>query len=66
MINTPRSVVRNGLQVAMAQNTLPHSTRLQVEEHDQAGQVIARYVASGSNGRVDVIVRFVQSLMKIE
>jgi len=50
----------------MAQNTLPHSPRLQVEEHDQAGQVIARYVASGSNGRVDVIVRFVQSLMKIE
>jgi hypothetical protein len=41
----------------MTQNTLSPSPHLQVEERDQAGQVVARYIASGSNGRVDVTVR---------
>jgi hypothetical protein len=50
----------------MAQNTLSISPHLQVEERDQAGQVVARYIASGSNGRVDVIVRFESLSMKSE
>jgi hypothetical protein len=45
----------------MAQNTLSQFPDLQVEERDQARQVIARYVKSGINGRVDVIVRLCSS-----
>ncbi len=42
----------------MAQNILSPSMHLQVEEHDQAGQVVTHYIASGSSDRIDVIVRF--------
>ena len=52
------SLARISFQALMAQNTLSPSPHLQVEERDQAGQVVARYVATGSNGRIDVIVRF--------
>ena len=31
---------------------------VQLVERDQARQVVAKYIPSGSNGRVDVIVRF--------
>jgi hypothetical protein len=42
----------------MATSMPPQSPRLELEERDQAGQIVARYIAS--NGRVDVIVRLIE------
>jgi len=45
----------------MAQNTLSLFPNLHVEERDQAGQVVASYIRSDSDGRIDVIVRLCSS-----